>query len=158
MMPTTTTDPAAETAAPTEPGKTRSEALHASRQAKYSAFFQGKQYEVEKAVNLDPGQQFQTPFGNKGRTGFVIRDIKTGDKYTVGASALELGKTFGAITNPPEAKPKKVRAKKEKAAEAETVAEGGVVNGDVTVTSQPTTAAAEVAPENPDDLDALLGS
>lgn len=68
----------------------RGEALKATRQRKLDEAFAGRAFEVVAEVNLPPGQVFQTPFGNKGRHGYIIRDRETGDRMVVGKQVLRI--------------------------------------------------------------------
>lgn len=89
-----TADPAAGTAK-------RSQTLSESRQAKMDALFKDKKFEIVKEVNLPQGQHFVTPLGNKGRNGFVVKEVGTDNQFAVGATTLKLmAETYGAVTLP----------------------------------------------------------
>lgn len=57
----------------------REESLAAARAARMEKYFGGgKTYRVDRAVDLPEGQVFQTPFGNKGRHGFILVRTENG--------------------------------------------------------------------------------
>lgn len=78
-------------------GRTRGQSLLETRNKKMAELFQGHRYKVEREVHLEPGQVFKTPFGHKGRHGFVLIEVDTDgtvaqpeNKFIVGASVLQV--------------------------------------------------------------------
>jgi hypothetical protein len=101
-----------------EEKRTRAEALLATHRQKMDELFSGKKYEIVKEVHLNEGQHFQTPFGNKGRHGFALREVSDHkNHFTVGASVLrKAAEEYGAVELPT-APPRKRRTKEQKAAD-----------------------------------------
>ncbi len=98
----------------------RSEKMSQTRADKMRALFQGKKYKILGEVHLskDDGEQFQTPFGNKGRNGFVLKEDETGSKIIVGEAVLrKADEQYSSILNLPPAKPKRSRRTKAQKAE-----------------------------------------
>lgn len=89
------------------PKRTRGEALAVTRKAKFDEYFLDKKYSIIGEVHLDKDpetgkqQVFQTPFGNKGRHGFVLQEEGTDNKVVVGATVLrKAAKEYGAVELP----------------------------------------------------------
>lgn len=106
-----------ETAAPEAPKLTRGESLLATREAKFKELFEGKKFDVKGEIHLEGEQRFQTPFGNKGRHGFVLVEVgNPTNKFIVGETTLrEAAEKFGAVEVP--VKERKRRTKEQKAAD-----------------------------------------
>jgi hypothetical protein len=66
-------------------GSTRGEALLATRNKKMAELFKGRKYRVAQKVDLPQGQVFVTPFGHKGRHGYVLIEVQA-DNATQDAS------------------------------------------------------------------------
>jgi len=107
-----------EAPAPEAPKRSRAEALLETRDQKLKELFAGKKFEIVKKVDLDEGQFFQTPLGNKGRHGYALREVgNPGNHFTVGESVLRTAAAeFQAVELPPEP-PRKRRTKEQKAAD-----------------------------------------
>jgi len=75
---------------------TRGQSLLDTRNRKMGELFSGKHYKIQKEVHLEQGQVFKTPFGHKGRHGFVLVEVdESGSQvepkntFIVGASVLK---------------------------------------------------------------------
>jgi hypothetical protein len=75
---------------PEEKARQRAENLSVSRKVKMDDLYKGKKFTIEKRVDLEGNNVFQTKLGNKGRHGFVIVDNATGEKECVGATMLKV--------------------------------------------------------------------
>ncbi len=98
----------------------RSEKMSQTRAGKMKDLFQGKKYKILGEVHLskDDNEQFQTPFGNKGRNGFVLKEAASGAKIIVGEAVLrKADELYRSILNLPPAKPKRSRRTKAQKAE-----------------------------------------
>jgi hypothetical protein len=106
-----------------ETPKDRAASLQATRQQKMDELFRGKKYEIFKEVHLEGDNRFETPFGNKGRHGFALREVGNPDnKFIVGATMLQqVAEQYGAVEVP--AKDRKRRTKEQKAADDAKAAE-----------------------------------
>lgn len=90
----------------------RSEARRQSRAEKMDELYKGRSFEIVQEVHLEKDQHFVTKLGNKGRNGFVIKDVETGETQVVGATTLQIIQdTYGGVTIPP--KPAKVQPAQE---------------------------------------------
>lgn len=89
----------------------RRTALVAARAAKFASVFEGKRFEIVKEVNLPEGQVFQTPFGNKGRNGYVLVEVgNESNRITVGATAVKkAADLYGSVTPPVKEKKRRGR-------------------------------------------------
>lgn len=133
MTETTTETPVAEASAG------RGAALQATRTAKLNKLFsEGRTYTFVRQIDLDEGNTFTTPFGNKGRHGFHIRrtggpaveegvipiEVGSDEKgFIVGESMLkQIGEQYSEIQNVP-VKERKRRTKEQKAADDAAAAE-----------------------------------
>lgn len=56
-----------------------------TRTEKMDELFKGKKYDILKEVHLEGEDRFQTPFGNKGRHGFVLQEKGTDNRFIVGS-------------------------------------------------------------------------
>lgn len=85
-------------------GKTaRGAHLAAKHKAKMASFFEGRQYKVLREEHLKGNQRFVTPFGNKGRHGFILEEIdsKPPFRMVVGESVLRrIAHEYGAVELP----------------------------------------------------------
>lgn len=90
-----------------------------TRAAKMEALFKDKHYRILGEIHLEPDEQFQTPFGNRGRHGYVLKAEDTGKKIMVGETILrKAAALYGGIEGLPPEKPKRSRrTKAQKAAE-----------------------------------------
>ncbi len=97
----------------------RSEKMSQTRTGKMRSLFYGKKYKILGEVHLKEDEQFQTPFGNKGRNGFVLKEVDTGTKIIVGEAVLrKANEQYDSILDLPPAKPKRSRrTKAQKAAD-----------------------------------------
>jgi hypothetical protein len=88
-----------------------------TRQEQKDELFKGKKYTILKEVHLEGDERFQTPFGNKGRHGYVLEEVgNTSNRFIVGASMLtQIAAEYGAVTVP--VKDRKRRTKEQKAAD-----------------------------------------
>lgn len=78
--------------------------------AKMREVFQGKVYKILREVHLKENERFQTPFGNKGRHGFLLEPVDdqgnpNGNRIVVGRAVLERAASeFKAVELPVRAK------------------------------------------------------
>jgi hypothetical protein len=93
--------------------------LAKTRAAKMSELFRHKKYLILGEIHLGNDEQFQTPFGNRGRHGFVLSEQTTGKKIVVGETMLRnAASMYDAVVGLPPEKPKRHRrTKAQKAAE-----------------------------------------
>jgi hypothetical protein len=84
-----------------------------------SELFSQKKYLILGEIHLGEDEQFQTPFGNRGRHGFVLKEQSTGKKIMVGETILrKAASMYDAVVGLPPEKPKRHRrTKAQKAAE-----------------------------------------
>jgi hypothetical protein len=59
-------------------GDLRRKALQESRQRRYAEYFDGRKWRIAGKFQLPKGQAFQTPFGHKGRAGWIIQEVVGG--------------------------------------------------------------------------------
>ena len=107
--------------------KARSVNIRASKHAKFEDWFQGRRWRIctelsgpvdggtctEGEIKLTAPAVFQTPFGNKGRHGFIIQEVSTDGRdlatrpATFGLKVLrEATELYGSITNLPAPRPR----------------------------------------------------
>jgi hypothetical protein len=89
-----------------------------TRAKKMAELFEGHRYAILGEIHLGDDEQFMTPFGNKGRHGWVIKDTQSGKKIMVGETVLrKAASMFDAIEGLPPAKPTRHRRTKAQKAE-----------------------------------------
>jgi hypothetical protein len=85
-----------------------------TRARKMAELFQDQQWKVLAEVHLGPNEQFLTPFGNRGRHGYVLRNLASGVRIFVGETVLRQAITeFNAVPGAPPARPKRKRRTRE---------------------------------------------
>lgn len=117
MTETTETTPAPQ-AGDYAPKKDRAASLLATRKAKMDEFFKGKKFTIAKEVHLDADKDpFVTPFGNKGRHGYVLVEVdNAANKFIIGETMLrQVAADYDAVEMP--VKARKRRTKEQKAAD-----------------------------------------
>ncbi len=94
--------------------RSRGENVRATRKRKLDETFHGKRFRIVREVHLPFGQVYQTIFGNKGRHGYVIENVATGEQLVVGLALLRLiHDHYEGVDLPPRrprGRPPKVRA------------------------------------------------
>lgn len=94
----------------------RGKVLQAIREEKMREAFEGKKFVIDSEIHYGPDERFETPFGNKGRHGFILRNVETGERLVVGESVLRrISEQFKAVDIPE--KKRKRRTKAQKAAD-----------------------------------------
>lgn len=79
----------------------RGDKLRAARDRKYEETFAGQKFEILDEVHLPPDKAFQTAFGHRGRHGYIIRNVATGEKLVVGKAVLTVAhERYGAVDLP----------------------------------------------------------
>lgn len=97
----------------------RGEKMAAVRARKMAELFKDQHYRILGEIHLGPSEQYLTPFGNRGRHGYVLKNTATGAKIMVGETILrQAADSFDAIIDLPPPPPKrKRRTREEKAAD-----------------------------------------
>ena len=80
----------------------RGDTVRQKRQAKMKELFEGKKFKILSVVALPEHQQYESPFGNKGRNGYLLAEIGNEDNhFTVGETVLRRAAAeFGCVDLP----------------------------------------------------------
>lgn len=95
----------------TEKSDGRGSKLAANRKAVLDKLFTDRKYVVKGEVHLGPDengaqQVFQTPLGNKGRHGYVLEEVGTGERVVFGKTMiLRIAEEYGAFELPEALRP-----------------------------------------------------
>jgi hypothetical protein len=110
----------------------RGEKMAATRAKKMTDLFEGQKYRILAEIHLGADEQYMTPFGNRGRHGYVLKNTDTGVKIMVGETVLrQAASVFDAILDLPPIEPKrKRRTRAEKAADDARIAAERVAHMD----------------------------
>lgn len=93
--------------------QSRGDKMRATRDRKMKELFEGKQYAILGEIHLSEDEQFQTPFGNKGRNGYVIKEVNSGNRLMVGETVLRKAhEKYGSVPGLPPQKEKRFRRTK----------------------------------------------
>jgi len=91
----------------------RGAALQEAREQKMKEAFEGQKFVIEREVHMPEGQVFQTPFGNKGRHGYVLKNVATGQLTVVGATVLKrISELYDAVELPEPKRKRRTKAQK----------------------------------------------
>lgn len=114
-----------------ERSSARGAKMAATRARKMAELFQGQRWQILAEVHLKPDEQFLTPFGNRGRHGFVLRNAASGVRIFVGETVLRQAiREFGAVPDapPPRTKRRRRTQAQKQADEARTAAQRVAAN------------------------------
>ena len=79
----------------------RAIALKMTQLRKLDKMFTGRTWDIVREVHLPEGKVFQTPFGNKARHGWVLKERDTGEQIVVGWSVLkQISERYLGVTRP----------------------------------------------------------
>lgn len=93
-----------------------------TRLRKMQELFEHRKYAILGEIRLEEDEQFQTPFGNRGRHGYVLQELvegrPTSHKIVVGHTILHKASVlYDAIEGMDPAKPKRTRRTRQEVAE-----------------------------------------
>lgn len=82
---------------------TRGASLLATRKQKMDELFAGKSFDIVEEVHLEGEDRFVTPFGNKGRNGFMLAEVgNPNNTFIIGETMLKQVETdYKAINSYP---------------------------------------------------------
>lgn len=71
-----------------KPVMSHGDAIRAGKLRKLDEAMVGRQWEIVQEVHLPEGQVFMTEYGGRGRHGYILRDVETGERIVVGRKML----------------------------------------------------------------------